>query len=300
MEIASAFGVEPTHWEPIVGGDANTSCLLTDKKKHYVLTVLKDDARMSPDSMRELLETVAAQGIPVCLPLRTSDGDSHTTWQGHLAVLKPFAEGQCGTLPLPLLEAAAALLARIHLVQPPPGIMPEKTQTFDYSRLEDIVGFAPPEFVSWLRVSLESTDHVETDVVPQGLVHSDFWPDNIVVSPEQSFTIIDWENTAVGNFTFDIAWALPGLVLNKADYSVDTTRLRSFFRGYESVRPLQPEERDILGDTLLRTSAMIACHRFRRHHVTKPDPSLYDPDKYGKYEETVKIGKAARSLIFSQ
>src|ERR1039458_2918902 len=163
-EIAGIFGIKPTRWEHITGGAANTSYLLADENEglQYVLTILNGRS-MSPDKLIEILETVAAEGVPVAAPLRTKSGASHMLWREQRIIIKPFVKGECSTyFPLDLLADAGALLAHIHLIPPPLNLPVEGHQIFNHNKIEDIADTAPPEYMQWLRASITSTDHVET------------------------------------------------------------------------------------------------------------------------------------------
>jgi homoserine kinase type II len=249
-----------------------------------------------PAQLARTLVTVSEHGILVAPPLKTVTDSFYTTWNEKNVIIKPFIEGECSEhFPIELLEEAGALLARIHLV-PAPADVVKGRQLFHYSYLDDVADAATAEELDWWKTNLNNTDYVEKSPIPRGLVHGDFWADNIIVTPDRELAVIDWENSSIGSFVYDIAWCLPSLVKSENGYSIDVDRARLFLRGYESVRPLTPEERALLGDALLRASAVISLGRFRKHYVLAPDPSRHDPAKYGKYKEMISIGREARSL----
>jgi homoserine kinase type II len=301
LEMSESFGIKTIRWEHISGGDANTSCLLEDERHNkYVLTILKDSS-LAPELLKELLETLLAAGLPVRPPLQTKEGNSHIFWENQRVIIKPFVEGECSRyLSNEKIREAGTLLAKVHSVPPPEVISAKEVQTFNYSYLEDIIGTADPDYVDWLRDSLSSTDYLETSPLPRGLVHADFWGDNLVIAPFGSVVILDWEKASVGSFLYDIAWALSGLALDAVSDNFNLEKAKIFLNGYEQIRLLTSEEKELLGDALLRGAVVISCARYRRHYVLFPDPSYHDPEKYGKYAETHDLARVARSLVFFQ
>lgn len=276
-EVAHAFGLDAVRWEHIAAGDANTSLLLDGGLgRRHVLTVLSERS-LDPDRLIGLLEAMDAHGLLVGVPLRTTSGASHVLWRARRAIMKPFIDGECdGEVPAASLAEMGAILARIHLIPPPQGVKDRDMQAFDYGYLEEIAATAPPDYLLWLRESLASTDHVEASDAPRGLVHDDYWPDNLVRTPH-GLAVIDWERASTGILVHDVAQMLLANCLD-ADEGLDMRRAGLLLGGYEGVRPLLPEERGLLGECLLRVAAMISCKRFRRHHVLAPThPSMIPP-----------------------
>jgi Ser/Thr protein kinase RdoA (MazF antagonist) len=70
-----------------------------------------------------------------------------------------------------------------------------------------------------------------------GLMHGDFLPENLLIRPDGTFTLLDFDDGGYGWFLFDIATALIlPLMGSDADAVQD-----AFVSGYRSVRPLSEE-----------------------------------------------------------
>lgn len=70
-----------------------------------------------------------------------------------------------------------------------------------------------------------------------GLVHGDFLPENLLIGPDETITLLDFDDAGYGWFMFDVATAL---VVPSMGSQAATT-LEQFVQGYRSIRPL-PEE----------------------------------------------------------
>jgi len=298
FNIIKEFDIEADNWQHISAGDTNTSYLLSDagQDPSHILTLLNQKV-MNPARLRAIIAHVAVNGVNVAVPLLTKAGEPYFSYDEQRAMVKPFVAGSCSNrLPADKMIDAGALLARIHSLPLTSQLERCNSRGLEINQLAEIASLASNDYSQWLQASLSATDYIEEAQVPQGFVHGDFWSDNIVVTPENQLVAIDWDNAAVGSFIYDIAFALNGL-LQDGTQVLDRPRLDSFFAGYESVRVLTPEEKKTFPDALLRASALISGRRFYRHYIRFPDPSYHDPEKYGKYAETMFIGQAADTCL---
>jgi len=91
------------------------------------------------------------------------------------------------------------------------------------------------------------------DSLPRGVIHGDLFVDNILFEGEQVSGIIDFYYAHDAAYAMDIAIALnaQAVVLSQRDKD----RIEAFLNGYQSLRPLNDEERAAL-PLLLRLSAL--------------------------------------------
>jgi len=322
--VMEQFAVDADRWQHITSGDTNTSYILSKEKEPlYILSFLGRRA-MDPSKLWNALAHVEANGIKAPVPRLTPSGETHLAYKGHLVVIKPFIRGECNRiLPPNRMAEAGVLLGQIHSLAPLPELREwghkrllldrwsarigsaclallhkrEELQGLLPKRLIGIIDLTSREYSEWLRESIKITNHIDKMELPQGFIHGDFWSDNIVCAEDGQLVAIDWDNAGWGSFIYDIAFALNGLLQNDTGI-LDKKRLNDFLEGYESIRPLAEKEKKILPDALLRAAAFISVGRLYRHHILNPEPACHDPQKYGKYEETVYIGQAAKSLRF--
>ena len=79
-----------------------------------------------------------------------------------------------------------------------------------------------------------------------GVVHADFFPDNVFFLENRFAAAIDFYFACTDAFAYDIAVALNAWCF-EPDGSFNFTNARALVAGYESRRPLSAAERDALG-----------------------------------------------------
>jgi homoserine kinase type II len=90
--------------------------------------------------------------------------------------------------------------------------------------------------------------------LPSGVIHADLFPDNVFFIGEQLSGLIDFYFACNDAFAYDIAVTLNAWCF-ESDCAFNITKGRALLKGYESVRPLAPEEREAL-PTLARGAAL--------------------------------------------
>ncbi len=91
------------------------------------------------------------------------------------------------------------------------------------------------------------------DSLPRGVIHGDLFVDNILFEGEKASGIIDFYYAHTAPYAMDIAITLNAQAVLLGD--CDQDRIGAFMAGYESLRPLQEDEREAL-PLLLRLGAL--------------------------------------------
>ncbi len=135
----------------------------------------------------------------------------------------------------------------------------------------------------------------QSSILPQGMLHSDLFPDNCLFDGEKLIAIVDWEEVSYGPLVLDVAMTVVGFCYGKNN-SLDETLLKKFLQSYQLVRPLNSLELALFDDFLDYCLLSIACWRFRfvdycdkflRQFLWKtPDPIL--KNKYLEIAERSK------------
>jgi homoserine kinase type II len=201
-----------------------------------------------------MLERLARAGVPTPAPLRRADGALVSTLRGKPAAVFPWREGtircQAGVTPDHTWLVGEAL-ARVHLAGA------EETIDAGRFRFEDLCGrldgvassgddrFAP--LAAPLREALARVHAARDPRLPQGLIHSDLFRDNVLWDSEgprdRVAALLDFESACRGTFAYDLMVT----TLSWCFGDRFEARLAGALRGgYESVRPLTALEKDAL------------------------------------------------------
>jgi homoserine kinase type II len=91
------------------------------------------------------------------------------------------------------------------------------------------------------------------DTLPRGVIHGDLFCDNILFNGNEVSGIIDFYYAHEAPYVMDIAISLNAQAVLLSEH--DGSRMQSFLDGYQSLRPLEEDEREAI-PLLLRLSAL--------------------------------------------
>ncbi len=106
--------------------------------------------------------------------------------------------------------------------------------------------------------------------LPMGYVHSDVFPDNIIIEGGQFKCLLDFEYLSYFPLVFDLACGIVGLAWQ--DDALNVNLSRSLIRGYEMERQLELGERKALDYFCQYIALFFAGWRYRQFNVVFPNP----------------------------
>jgi Ser/Thr protein kinase RdoA (MazF antagonist) len=230
------------------------------------------------DEEIRLLAHVRQGGIPVSYALPDVAGQYRQIIDApegvRYGVLFSYADGQkLLTFSGNTHEQLGQTMARFH--QLTQGfVLNRVTYTFDYllvKPLEKIAPFLPDdspemrflrEASHWLAMELDNADQGQ---VRQGAVHLDIWFDNLNIDASGHATLFDFDFCGNGPLVLDVGYYLMQLHGTETDVTEFRTKAARFLQGYESVQPLNDEEKRILpmmGTAIFCFYLGVQCERF--------------------------------------
>ncbi|RWF79266.1 homoserine kinase [Mesorhizobium sp.] len=117
--------------------------------------------------------------------------------------------------------------------------------------------------------------------LPQGIIHADLFPDNVFFLGEKLSGLIDFYFACDDLYAYDVATCLNAWCFEK-DFSFNLTKGAALLAGYQSVRPLEGEEKAAL-PMLARGSALRFMLTRLYDWLTIPNGGLVmkrDPTEY--------------------
>lgn len=232
----------------IAEGVENTNYLMQTDRDQYILTLY--ERRVNPDDLPfflNLMEHLAAAGIPCPTPVHGRDGRALRTLCGRPAALISFLQGMwpkrvqsthCAEL--------GTALARFH----------REGATFDMHRPNglSVNSWRPlfqesapraDEILSGLAGILEQElDFLETrwpDDLPSGVCHADLFPDNVFFLGEKLSGLIDFYFACNDFLVYDLAICLNAWCFER-DNSFNVTKARRMLYAYRQERPVTEAE----------------------------------------------------------
>lgn len=235
----------------------NHSCASADGTRYIFKVYLQKDAAEVGFEM-EVLDRIRMDNFETPRIRRTLEGSCVSKIDGHPSVLYPFVEGEMPTqLDHNQLLQVGRMTALIHVCLR--GFNPRVSrQAWDPEGIANLLERRGGELIArnipgageLLRfVRGELRNYSFPSDLPRGILHEDVKPENVVVRGGSVIGIVDFDNCRPGLLVTDVLTTAIWSCFDGPD--LDRSRLQSLVRGYESVRPLEPDESRLLG-TLLR------------------------------------------------
>lgn len=269
------FGAGQLHaLTPIAEGIQNTNYRVGTDQGQFVLTLF--EARTEVASLPfclDLTDHLAARGLPTARPLRDDEGQTVGQLNDRPAAILQWLGGAWKLQPsLANHTAAGAMLARLHLAALDfEGVRPNPVGP---SARRDLFEACARRARGSDRAILDRcSPWVEADPgrdLPQGPIHADYFPDNVLFEGDAISGVIDFYYACNDALSYDLAIALSAWGFDAEGVAIPAA-LEAFQAGYESLRPLSAAERHALP-----ALGAVAATRFtltRLHDQLYHDPS---------------------------
>jgi homoserine kinase type II len=257
------------HMEGCSGGIENTNYFVTTDQAPMVLTLFERlTAEQLPFYLR-LMKHLAVHGIPVPDPAANRDGDVLHLLNGKPAAVVNRLKGKSELAPTAAhCTALGDVLARLHLAGRDFGMQQPNLRALDWwnETAPVVLPFLEAPQADLMRSELAYQNHIATlsshGALPRGAIHADLFRDNAMFAqdlPEgqapQLTGIFDFYFAGVDAWLFDLAVCLNDWCVDLPTGACDAARSRALLQAYEAVRPLKPQERELL-PALARAGAL--------------------------------------------
>jgi homoserine kinase type II len=286
----------------VAEGIENSNFLLETEAGRFFLTIYERRVKAADlPFFLELLRWIAARGFPSATPIADREGHILKTVRGKPCAIVSFLSGLAVRRPtVAHCREAGAGLAALHLA----------AEGFPLARANDLGQaawapmFAPlAPAAEALKQGLAETMSFDLERLaerwpkglPQGVIHADFFPDNVFFAKGKFAGAIDFYFACVDALAYDIAVALNAWCF-ESDGSFNITSARALVAGYESRRQLSDLERSAL--PILAHGAAMRFFLTRLHDWgTTPAGALVRPKDPLEYERKLAVHRASPDLV---
>ena len=283
-------------YKGIAEGVENTNYLVETELGWLILTLY--EKRVNPAELPfflSLMEHLAARGLNCPTPVRDKSGAYLSELAGRPAAMVTFLEGFSIKRPSPdqCFEVGEAL-ARMHLAASDfqmtrrNGLGADEWRPL-FERFEARADEIRPGLAALIRSELTHLERHWPRDLPVGVIHADLFPDNVFFLHDKLSGLIDFYFACTDGLAYDVSICLNAWCF-EADGAFNLTKGRSLLRGYQSIRPLNPAERDAL-PLLARGSALRFLLTRAFDWINTPPDALVKRKDPGEY---------ARRLAFHQ
>ncbi len=234
----------------IAEGVSNSNFLIETTTDRYILTLYERRIDISElPWFINLMEHLANAGLPVPRPIRDREGEALQQLSGKTACLIQYQPGVSVSQPtVAQAYAAGEALARLHIAgQDYRAIRPNGLGLGWWQETAADIGPDLDSIETGLsRLVSERLTLVAAgwpDSLPEGTIHADLFPDNVLMLGNRVTGLIDFYFACSGILAYDLAilhaaWAFP------ADGKMPlAAHEQALFEGYQSVRKLSEAER---------------------------------------------------------
>jgi homoserine kinase type II len=236
----------------IAEGVENSNYLLETERGRFILTLYERRVRAADlPYFLALMEWLARQGFPSARPVARRDGAALGELAGRPAAIITFLPGLAATRPtLPQQRAAGEGLAWLHLAA---ESFPERRandlgQSSWAALAAPLAGAADllePGLGRAMANDLAVIAAAWPRALPRGVIHADWFPDNVFFRGAAFAGAIDFYFAADDALAYDLGVALNAWAFT-AEGRYDSAAAAELVAGYESRRPLSAEERRAL------------------------------------------------------
>ncbi|MGE0660695.1 MAG: homoserine kinase [Reyranellaceae bacterium] len=252
-EFLAAYDLgAPLSCKGIAEGVENSNFMLGTERGTYFLTLYeKRVERADLPFFLGLMEHLAAQGIPCPTPIHGRDGQALRVLAGRPAAIVSFLPGMWHKRPSAAHCAALGeATARMHLAASGFGL--RRANALSVGGWRPLLDAASPrahEVMTGLTEELAGElAHLEAAWpadLPQGVIHADLFPDNVLFLADRISGLIDFYFACNDALAYDLAICLNAWCF-EVDRSFNVTKARALLSAYERVRRLEPAERAAL------------------------------------------------------
>lgn len=239
----------------IAAGIENSNYFLDTSEGRFVLTVFERMNEKELPYFMHLMHTLAQREFSCPAVQLRRDGSmlfSHAGKQACIVSCLPGATKE--VLDHQQLRSAGAMLARLHLAGQGFEERRENPTYVDWisatgeALLPDMSARYGTETATLLSKELAWQQARVSETLPSGVIHADYFCDNILFSGSEVTGVIDFYYACDGAYAYDLAIAMNALAIEPQ--STDAERLEMLQAGYEQVRVLTVAEKEALPQML--------------------------------------------------
>ncbi len=286
----------------VAEGVENSNFLLETESGRFFLTVYERRVRAQDlPFFLELLRWIAERGFPSATPIPDRDGRLLKSVRGKPCAIVSFLSGLAVRRPTAAhCREAGAGLAQLHLAargfdRSRPNDLGQHAWAPMFADLEGAADALKPGLAKTISSDLERLAERWPQDLPKGVIHADFFPDNVFFKGRTFAGAIDFYFACDDAYAYDVAIALNAWCF-EADGSFNITSARQLVAGYEALRPLSDLERASL--PVLAHGAAMRFFLTRLHDWgATPQGALVRPKDPLEYERKLAVHRASPDLV---
>ena len=259
---------------PLKGGSSNSNYYVATDDRKYVLTVSDNKNEEELYTLVRLLKHLEEHGFRTTVIIRNKEGKDVSFFQDKPILLKGFLEGDVQeNLNLEILNQLGKSLGLLNKIPS----LPDLPKQFPYGQhcFHEVTTLEwDHPFIPWLA---DRHSYIKSHLDPQlplSLIHGDVFDNNVIVSPDGTPIIMDFEEACYYYRVFEIGMAIIGLCCYNGQ--VVLSKVHALLKGYQQVNQLSPLELESVKAFTVYAATATAFWRFRQFNIDAPTDHLRD------------------------
>jgi homoserine kinase type II len=267
-EIAKLYDLTVLDFAPIEGGASQSNYLLHTQRGRHVLTISGTKMQDLVARLGQLLLLLADFEFPTTRLLPSALGKATTIYRELPVMIKVYIAGQVNReLDQTMLRQVGVAMAKLHQLSVPEGLLDK--ELYGMPHFSSMVGHnLDPEYETWMVQRLAHLEQRIPQELPQSLIHSDLFYDNVLFTGNRLKAFIDFEDALYYYKGFDLGMGVVGLCSTES--GVELEKVRALVAGYQQIRQLEEEEKETLQLFSVYATTIVSCWRYWKYNVDKP------------------------------
>ena len=266
------FSAASFDYSKIESGSSNSTYWISLNGQAFVLSVFESKNSDHVADLTSILKQLEERGIKSSRVVATTDGRLYSAFNDKPILLKEYIAGEeltHATTTESITSDIGKELARLHRA----GNFESRkdTQHYGLGLFKGIAEELPDgKFRDWFLTEFERLSSEFPSHLPMGFVHSDVFPNNVIIEDGRFKCLLDFEYLSYFPLVFDLACGIVGLACQDGVLNINLSR--SLISGYETERQLELEERKKLDYFSQYIALFFAGWRYRQFNITFPNP----------------------------
>ena len=288
-------------YKGIAEGVENSNFLVHTGAGNFILTLYeKRVAEGDLPFFLGLMEHLAARGITCPQPVKNKQGGMLGKIAGRPAAIVTFLDGLWIRRPNPgHCAAVGEALAQLHLAGADFKLKRANALSIEswrplYEHAKPRGDSVRPGLCGEIAKELDALDKSWPRQLPQGVIHADLFPDNVVFLGTKLSVLIDVYFACSDTLFFDVAVCLNAWCF-EVDHSYNVTKGRALLNAYNRVRALSDAERSAL-PILARGAAVRFLLTRLVDWLAVPDGALVRPKDPLEYYRKLRFHQSVKNV----
>ncbi|MBT3169039.1 MAG: homoserine kinase [Candidatus Cloacimonetes bacterium] len=229
-------------------GFANLNFKITTANGNFLFRINKHQELSTIQYELRVLNELKKINFPTAYPISRRDDRFITVTAEDKIVIYDFIEGEIPDINIRTVSEMATAAARLNSI--PNWQKFTKKNAINIDNCFDLMGKFDtakckyPEVFKHFSEQTEYLDKYVRENLPQGIIHSDLFPDNTIFKDNKLIAFIDFEEVCTDDLIFEVGMAINGFCF--INNELDADLLKIFVQSYHLVRPLSQMEMELL------------------------------------------------------